>query len=105
LPGDFYFFKLTQPLKVSTVQLLYTVKEKGGKPDKNPHPLLYGLRNPYRNFKSENSETSTKLDVREFGFSTLLVLWVGDCSGLGFSGLFCSILDLFRTFLYLSAGL
>jgi hypothetical protein len=30
--------------------LLYTVKEKGGKPDRENHtPLLYGLRNPYRN--------------------------------------------------------
>jgi hypothetical protein len=28
-----YFFKLTQPLTVSRVQLLYTVKEKGGKPE------------------------------------------------------------------------
>jgi hypothetical protein len=32
LPLDFYFFKLTQPLTVSTFQLLYTIKEKGGKP-------------------------------------------------------------------------
>jgi hypothetical protein len=40
--GDFYFFKLTQPLTVSTVQLLYTVKENGGKPDgnHNPFPLV-----------------------------------------------------------------
>jgi hypothetical protein len=33
LPRDLYFFKLTQPLTISTVQLLYTVKEKGGKTD------------------------------------------------------------------------
>jgi hypothetical protein len=33
-----YFFKLTQPLAVSIVQLLYTVKEKGEKPDRKPHP-------------------------------------------------------------------
>jgi hypothetical protein len=33
LPCDFYFFKLTQPLTVSN-----------------------GLRNPYRNLKSENSQ-------------------------------------------------
>jgi hypothetical protein len=32
--------------------LLYTVKEKQGKPDRKPHPLPYGLRNPYRNLKS-----------------------------------------------------
>ncbi len=46
---DFYFFKLTQPLTVS-------VKEKGGRPDKKPYPLPYGLRNPYRNLKPENSQ-------------------------------------------------
>jgi hypothetical protein len=34
-----YFFKLTQPLTVSTVQSLYTVKEKGGKPYRKPYPL------------------------------------------------------------------
>jgi hypothetical protein len=28
---------------------LYTVKEKGGKPDRKPYPLPFGLRNPYRN--------------------------------------------------------
>ncbi len=37
---DFYFFKLTQPLTVSAVQWLYTVKEKGVKPDRK-------LRKPY----------------------------------------------------------
>jgi hypothetical protein len=52
-PLRFLFFKLTQPLTVSTVQLLYTVKEKGGKPDRKPCPLPYGLRNPYRGLKSE----------------------------------------------------
>jgi len=45
-----------QPLIVSTVQLLYTVKEKGGKPDRKPYPLPYGFKNPYRNLKSENSQ-------------------------------------------------
>ena len=34
---------------------LYIVKEKGGKPDRKPYPFLYGLKNPYRNLKSENS--------------------------------------------------
>jgi hypothetical protein len=33
---------------------MYTVKEKGGKPDRKPYPLPHGLRNPYRNLKSEN---------------------------------------------------
>ncbi len=43
-------------LHISTVQLLYTVKENGGKPRENHMPLPYGLRNPYRNLKSENSQ-------------------------------------------------
>jgi hypothetical protein len=34
--------------------LINTVKEKGGKPDRKPYPLPYGLRNPYGNFKYEN---------------------------------------------------
>jgi hypothetical protein len=41
------------------VQLLYTVKEKGGKPDGKPYPLPYGIINPYRNLKSENSQDYT----------------------------------------------
>jgi hypothetical protein len=40
------------------------VEEKGEKPDRKPYPLPYGLRNPYRKLKSENSpgcpETSMK---------------------------------------------
>jgi hypothetical protein len=35
---------------------MHTVKERGGKPDRKPYPLPYGLRNPYRNLKSENSQ-------------------------------------------------
>jgi hypothetical protein len=45
-----------QPLTISTVQLLYTVKEKGGKPDRKLNPLPFGLRNPCRKLKSENSQ-------------------------------------------------
>ncbi len=40
----------------SVTVLLYTVKEKGGKPDRKPYPLLYGLRNPYSNLISGNSQ-------------------------------------------------
>jgi hypothetical protein len=32
------------------------VKDKEGKPERKPYPLLYDLRNPYRNLKSENSQ-------------------------------------------------
>ncbi len=47
LPYDFNFFKLTQPLTVSTFQLLYTIKEKEGKADRKTYTLP---------FKSENSQ-------------------------------------------------
>jgi hypothetical protein len=36
-----FFFKVTQPLIVSRVQLLYTVKEKEGKPDRKSYLLPY----------------------------------------------------------------
>ncbi len=56
---------------------VYTIKEKGEKPDRKPQPLPYGLRNPYRNLKSENlQETSKKLYVHEFGFWTSCALAV-----------------------------
>ncbi len=45
LPWDLYLLKFTQPLNVSTVSFLYTVKEKGGKPDRKPYPLPYELGN------------------------------------------------------------
>ncbi len=48
------------------------VKDTRGKRDRKLYPLPYGLRNPYRNLKSELSrlrpETSTKLFVHEFIF-------------------------------------
>jgi hypothetical protein len=60
LPWDFYFFKLMQPLTVS-------VKEKGGKPDTKLYPLPYGLRSPYRNLRSGNSQDyAQKLNVERF---------------------------------------
>jgi hypothetical protein len=64
-----------QPLTVSTVQLMYALKEKGGKPDRKPYPLLYGLRNPHRTPYLELSrlcsDTSTKFYIYEFGFRFL----------------------------------
>jgi hypothetical protein len=65
--SDFYSFALRflllqthAILTVSTAQLLYTAKETGGKPDRKPYLLPYGLRNPYRNLKSENSQDYAK---------------------------------------------
>ncbi len=75
-PWDFYFVKLTQPLTVSTVQLLCTVKEKGGKSEKNPYSLssLWFKKSIQKPQVWELlrlcTETSTKLYVHEFGFST-----------------------------------
>jgi len=43
----------------------YTVKEKGGKPDRKPYPLPYCLRNPYRNLKSENSQDHAQKHPRK----------------------------------------
>ncbi len=75
LPTDFYFFKLTQALTLSIGEVLYTVMEKGGKPERKPYRLPYGLRNPYRNLKSgaENSQDHAQKSqrscyVHEFGF-------------------------------------
>jgi hypothetical protein len=36
--------------------IVIRLKEKGGKSDRKPYPLPYGLRNPNRNLKSENSQ-------------------------------------------------
>jgi len=46
------------------------VKEKGGKPDRKLHPLHYGLRNPYKNFKSENSQDYAQKLQRNCKFMT-----------------------------------
>ncbi len=68
LPWDFYFFKLTQPLTVSRVQFLCTVKKKGRKPDRKPDPLPYGLINSYRNLKSKNSQDYAQKSQRNSTF-------------------------------------
>jgi hypothetical protein len=52
----------------SYVKLLYTVKEKGGKLDRKPYPLHYGLRNPNRNLKSEISQDYTQKPRRNCTF-------------------------------------
>jgi hypothetical protein len=61
---EIYFFKLSQPLTVSRVQLLYTVNETGGKPDRKPYFLLFSFRNPYRNLRSDNSQDYAKKPQR-----------------------------------------
>jgi hypothetical protein len=62
------FFKLTQSLTVSTVQLLHTVIEKGGNPERKLYPLPNGLRNPYGNLKTENSQDNAQKPQRNCRF-------------------------------------
>ncbi len=62
-------------LHISTVQLLYTVQEKGEKPDGKPYLLPYGLRNPRRNLKFTTRDYSQKFQrnctfMHELGFNT-----------------------------------
>jgi hypothetical protein len=52
----------------SVTDLLYTVKEKGGKPDRKPYTLPYGLRNPFRNLKAENSQDYAQKSKRNCTF-------------------------------------
>jgi hypothetical protein len=58
-------------------------KEERRITDRKPYPLPYGLRNPYRNLKSENSQDYAQkpqwiLYVHEFGFSTTFHLYVSE---------------------------
>ncbi len=73
LPWDFYFFKLTQPLTASSVYLLNTIKEKGGKPDRTLS--LWFKKSIQKPQVWELSrlcpETFTKLFVHEFGFCSI----------------------------------
>jgi hypothetical protein len=78
--ATFNVFLQIHTKRISTVKLLYTVKEKGGKPDRNPCPLPYGLRihtetSNLRTLKIMPQETSTKLYVHESGFSTKSI-WI-----------------------------
>jgi hypothetical protein len=54
-----------------SVQLRRRKEEKGGKTDRKPYLLPYGLRNPNRNLKSENSQDFAQkpqeMYVHEFG--------------------------------------
>jgi hypothetical protein len=74
--ATYYMFLQTYTTSYIFLQpVQYTVTEKGGKPDRKPYSLPYGLRNPYRNLKSKNSqdyaqEPLPKLYVHEFGFFT-----------------------------------
>jgi hypothetical protein len=72
----FLFLKIMQPLTYFYSSFTVHCKGDKRKTDRKPYPLPYGLRNPYRNLKSESlklcPETSTKLLVHEFVFWTVL---------------------------------
>ncbi len=72
---EIYFFKHTQPLTISTVKLLYIVKEKGGKLDRKPYPLPNGLSNPYRSLKSKNSQDYAQKPLRNCTFMNLALVY------------------------------
>jgi len=68
-------------LRISTVQLLYNVKEKGEKPDKKkPWPYPRCFINPFRNFSRLCPETSTTLSVHELGFGVHQVYKRKECA-------------------------
>ncbi len=48
-----------------------TGKEKGGKTYRKRYPLPCGLRNPYRNLKSENFQDNAKKPQRNCTFMNL----------------------------------
>ncbi len=70
LPWDICFFKLTQPLAVSRVLLLYNVKEKGGKPDRKPYPLRYDFK------KSIQKPQVWELKIMPSNLSKIVRSWI-----------------------------
>jgi hypothetical protein len=54
---------------------VYTVKEIGGEPDRKPHPIPYGLKNPYGNLKSDNSQDYAQKPQRKCTFMTSAAGW------------------------------
>ncbi len=61
---------------------LYIVWEKEEKPVRKPYPLPYGLRNPYRNLKSENSQDYAQKPQQNWTFmnSATRRLAIFDCT-------------------------
>jgi hypothetical protein len=70
-------FIFLQPL---TVPLQYAIKENGGKPDRKPYHLPYGLRNPCRNLKSDNMPRNLNEIVRSW-IRLLAGGWLKSCRG------------------------
>jgi hypothetical protein len=54
---------------------VYTLQEKGGKPDRTPYPLPYALRNSYINLKSGNSHDYTQKPQRNCTFMNSASGW------------------------------
>jgi hypothetical protein len=67
-----YMFLQTHPISYnfySSVTVHY--KEEGGKPDRKHYPSSYGIGNPYRNIKSENSQEYAQKLQRNCTFMNL----------------------------------
>ncbi len=60
---------LAQTHATSYVKLIYTVKEKGGNLRENHTPFPVGLRNPFRNIKSENCQDYAQKNLNEKFFA------------------------------------
>ncbi len=66
-----YFFKLTQPLTYFYSSVIVHYKRKPRQTWEKPHPLSYGLRNPYRILKSEISPDYAQKPQRNCTFMNL----------------------------------
>jgi hypothetical protein len=56
----------------------YSFCKAVGKPDRKQYPLPYGLSNPYRNQKSENSQDYTQKPQHDLAFMNSASGWVTD---------------------------
>jgi hypothetical protein len=63
-----YFFKLTQPVTYFYSSVFVHCKGERRKAERKSYPLPYGLRNPYRNLKPENSQDYAQKPKRNCTF-------------------------------------
>jgi hypothetical protein len=61
---EIYYSSNPHSTSYSFYSVLVHCKEKRGKPDRKPLPLPYGLTNPYRSLKYENSQDYAQIPQR-----------------------------------------
>ncbi len=72
LQGTMSHRPLTNPSSLKITAAYCTLlRKKGGKPDRKPYFIPYGLRNPYRNLMSENSHDYAHKPKRNCTFMNL----------------------------------